>query len=108
MTNTLIHGIIDALSGSVSKEVIVFLISMIPILELRGALLVAGPILGVKVSTAPTMRIRVMRDWQQAHRERTMGQSGSRSENSERSVGVNNQKRGVPFLHTFFLYLIQG
>ena len=31
MTNTLIHGIIDALSGSVSKEVIVFLISMIPI-----------------------------------------------------------------------------
>ena len=26
MTNTLIHGIIDALSGSVSKEVIVFLI----------------------------------------------------------------------------------
>ena len=41
MTNTLIHGIIDALSGSVSKEVIVFLISMIPILELRGALLVA-------------------------------------------------------------------
>mgnify|MGYP000169901662 CR=1 FL=1 len=42
MTNTLIHGIIDALSGSVSKEVIVFLISMIPILELRGALLVAG------------------------------------------------------------------
>ena len=44
MTNTLIHGIIDALSGSVSKEVIVFLISMIPILELRGALLVAGPI----------------------------------------------------------------
>ena len=52
MTNTLIHGIIDALSGSVSKEVIVFLISMIPILELRGALLVAGPILGVNVSTA--------------------------------------------------------
>lgn len=29
-----------------------FLISMIPILELRGALLVAGPILGVPVSTA--------------------------------------------------------
>ena len=43
MTNTLIHGIIDALSGSVSKEVIVFLISMIPILELRGGLLAAGP-----------------------------------------------------------------
>ena len=42
MTNTLIHGIIDALSGSVSKEVIVFLISMIPILELRGGLLAAS------------------------------------------------------------------
>ena len=56
MTNTLIHGIIDALSGSVSKEVIVFLISMIPILELRGALLVAGPILGVKVHTARPAR----------------------------------------------------
>ena len=52
MTNTLIHGIIDALSGSVSKEVIVFLYSMIPILELRGALLVAGRSVGVKVSTA--------------------------------------------------------
>ena len=48
MTNTLIHGIIDALSGSVSKEVIVFLISMIPILELRGALLVAVDILESK------------------------------------------------------------
>lgn len=52
MTESLVQGIINALSGSVSKEVIVFLISMIPILELRGALLVAGPILGVPVSTA--------------------------------------------------------
>lgn len=34
------------------KEVIVFIISMIPILELRGALLVAGPLLGVPVSVA--------------------------------------------------------
>ena len=31
---------------------IVFIISMIPILELRGALLVAGPLLGVPVSVA--------------------------------------------------------
>ena len=52
MTETLVQSVIDALSGSVSKEAIVFLISMIPILELRGALLVAGPILGVPVSTA--------------------------------------------------------
>lgn len=52
MTETLVQGVINALSGSVSKEIIVFIISMIPILELRGALLVAGPILGVPVSSA--------------------------------------------------------
>lgn len=52
MTETLVQGVIDALSGSVSKEIIVFIISMIPILELRGALLVAGPILGVPVASA--------------------------------------------------------
>lgn len=52
MTETLVQSIIDALGGSVGKEAIVFIISMIPILELRGALLVAGPILGVPVSTA--------------------------------------------------------
>ena len=44
MTQSLVQGIIDALSGSVGKEAIVFIISMIPILELRGALLVAGPV----------------------------------------------------------------
>ena len=48
MTQSLVQGIIDALSGSVGKEAIVFIISMIPILELRGALLVAGPLLGVQ------------------------------------------------------------
>lgn len=52
MTETLVQGIIDALGGSVGKEAIVFLISMVPILELRGALLVAGPLLGVPVQTA--------------------------------------------------------
>ncbi len=52
MTETLVQSVIDALSGSMGKEAIVFIISMIPILELRGALLVAGPILGVPVSTA--------------------------------------------------------
>lgn len=52
MTETLVQGIIDALGGRVGKEAIVFLISMVPILELRGALLVAGPLLGVPVQTA--------------------------------------------------------
>ena len=52
MTETLVQGVIDALSGSFGKEAIVFIISMIPILELRGALLVAGPILGVPVAKA--------------------------------------------------------
>lgn len=52
MTETLVQTVIDALSGSFGKEAIVFIISMIPILELRGALLVAGPILGVPVATA--------------------------------------------------------
>lgn len=52
MTETLVQSIIHALGGSVGKEGIVFLISMIPILELRGALLVAGPLLGVPVAKA--------------------------------------------------------
>lgn len=52
MTETLVQSVIDALSGSFGKEAIVFIISMIPILELRGALLVAGPILGVPVAKA--------------------------------------------------------
>lgn len=52
MTETLVQGIIDALGGSIGKEAIVFLISMIPILELRGALLVAGPLLGVPLTRA--------------------------------------------------------
>ena len=52
MTETLVQSIIDALGVSVGKEAIVFIISMIPILELRGALLVAGPLLGVPVATA--------------------------------------------------------
>ena len=45
MTQSLVQGIIDALSGSVGKEAIVFIISMIPILELRGGLLAASPAL---------------------------------------------------------------
>ncbi len=52
MSESIIQGIIDALQGSVTKEVIIFIISMVPIVEERGALLVAGPILGVPVAEA--------------------------------------------------------
>ena len=41
------------LSGLVSKEVIVFIISMIPILELRGGLLASSPaLLDIPILTA--------------------------------------------------------
>ena len=43
MTDTLVQGLASLLGGKVSGEVIIFIISMIPILELRGGLLAAGP-----------------------------------------------------------------
>jgi len=52
MTETLVQAVIDFFGGSVGKEALVFLISMIPILELRGGLLVAGPLLGVPLAKA--------------------------------------------------------
>lgn len=45
MTDTLVQGLTAALGGKVSKEAIIFIISMIPILELRGGLLAASPAL---------------------------------------------------------------
>ena len=39
---TLMSAVIGALSGKASREMIVFIISMIPILELRGGLLAAS------------------------------------------------------------------
>ena len=57
MTETLVQCLIDALKGSMGQEAIVFIISMIPIVELRGALLVAGPILGVPVVEAIPLSI---------------------------------------------------
>ncbi|MEE0944232.1 MAG: small multi-drug export protein [Clostridia bacterium] len=42
MTDSLVTMIVDTFSGSVPKELIVFVISMIPILELRGSILAAG------------------------------------------------------------------
>ena len=57
MTETLVQVVIDFFGGSVGKEALVFIISMIPILELRGGLLVAGPLLGVPLTTAIPLSI---------------------------------------------------
>ena len=45
MTDSLVQGLTAFLGGKVSKEAIIFIISMIPILELRGGLLAASPAL---------------------------------------------------------------
>ena len=42
MVDSIIQGITDMMSGSVPKELIVFIISMVPILELRGGLVAAS------------------------------------------------------------------
>ncbi|MBS7299184.1 MAG: small multi-drug export protein [Eubacteriales bacterium] len=42
MTDGLVTMIVDTFSGSVPKELIVFFVSMIPLLELRGSILAAG------------------------------------------------------------------
>lgn len=45
MTETLVQWFVQNLGGSAAKELVIFIISMIPILELRGGLLAAGPVL---------------------------------------------------------------
>lgn len=45
MTETLVQWAVTTFGGSAAKEVVIFVISMIPILELRGGLLAAGPAL---------------------------------------------------------------
>lgn len=40
--NSVVQSIVAALSGKISKEFIVFLVSMVPLLELRGSILAAG------------------------------------------------------------------
>ncbi len=45
MTDTLVQGMASLLGGRVSGEVVIFIISMIPVLELRGGLLAASPAL---------------------------------------------------------------
>lgn len=42
MTDSLVQWLTAALGGKVSGEAIIFIISMIPILELRGGLLEVG------------------------------------------------------------------
>ena len=42
MTESIALSIAEFFSGKISKEIIVFLVSMLPILELRGSLIVAG------------------------------------------------------------------
>ncbi len=39
---SIVQSIVGALSGKISKELVVFLVSMIPLLELRGSILAAG------------------------------------------------------------------
>lgn len=43
MTESLVQWFVANLGGKAAKEVVIFIISMIPILELRGGLLAAGP-----------------------------------------------------------------
>lgn len=43
MTESLVQWFVTHLGGKAAKEVIIFIISMVPILELRGGLLAAGP-----------------------------------------------------------------
>ena len=43
MKEALIGWFVETLGGKVGKEIIVFIISLVPILELRGGLIAAGP-----------------------------------------------------------------
>jgi len=45
MTDSLVRQLIAILSGMISDEAVIFIISMIPVLELRGGLLAASPAL---------------------------------------------------------------
>ncbi len=55
--NGIVETIVNSWGGKVSKELIVFIISMIPVLELRGSLLAAG---FLKMSFAKTYLIAVL------------------------------------------------
>ena len=55
--DSVIHLIVDSFSGKIPGELIIFLISMIPILELRGSILAAG---FMNVSFLPTYIVAVL------------------------------------------------
>ena len=57
MTETLVQWFVQNLGGSAAKELIIFIISMIPILELRGGLLAASLL---KVSAAKAIPICII------------------------------------------------
>ena len=59
MSEALINWFMVTLGGKVGKEFILFLISMVPILELRGGLLAAGPAF-LNVELAKAVPISVM------------------------------------------------
>ncbi len=46
--DSVVQSIVNTLSGKISKEFIVFLVSMIPLLELRGSILAAGFLDGMR------------------------------------------------------------
>ena len=51
--DALVQWFTETLSGVMSSEIVIFIISMIPILELRGGLLAASPaLLNVPITTA--------------------------------------------------------
>lgn len=53
MQEAIINWFVTNLGGKVGKELIVFIVSMVPILELRGGLLAAGPaFLDIPITTA--------------------------------------------------------
>ena len=51
MTEALVDRIVDVFQGNVPKELIIFLVSMLPVLELRGGM-IAGKLLGVPLLKA--------------------------------------------------------
>ena len=58
MSDVLINWFVTNLGGKVGKELILFIISMVPILELRGGLLAAGPaFLNVELAKAVSSEI---------------------------------------------------
>ena len=67
MTDALIQWFTTTLGGLLSEEVIVFIISMVPILELRGGL-VAAKLLGIELLPANLLciigNIIMWNDWE--------------------------------------------